>query len=55
MQDKLASARGGVVKRALLGFVGGAAATVLVVAAQIIAWGLMAEHYDDDPQGLTDG
>ena len=40
-------------KAALLGLAGGVAATVILVWAQIIAWGLHADYDDDDPQGLT--
>lgn len=36
-------------RRALLAFVGGVATTVLVVAAQILMWGLHADFYEDDP------
>lgn len=42
-------------RAALLGFVGGVATTVVLVWAQIIAWGLHADFYDeDDWQGITD-
>ena len=40
-------------KSALVGVVAGAATAVILGAAQIVAWVLMAEHYDDDPWDVT--
>jgi hypothetical protein len=37
------------VKAVLIGFVGGCAATVVVVLAHIIMWGLHADYDNDDP------
>lgn len=35
-------------RRALVGFAAGVAATVLAVAAQIVMWAVHADFYDDD-------
>lgn len=41
-------------RRLLIGLVIGAASAVIVTWAQIIAWGLMGQHYDDDDwQGIS--
>lgn len=38
-------------RRLLIGFVGGVAASIIVVWAQVIAWGLHGDFYEDE-EGL---